>query len=143
MMGSRDPHSAERVFLNGMTLTKAERRRMAQLGEMVDRVTQADRRFFERFPDRTHRLRLASPAEIEQYDIIEGKAWMPPGFRMYVAVKKIASDARMRSFVRGLADWETDVPEATARAVWEAVSNPHRDMIEAKLQKASADRGQR
>jgi len=44
-------------------LTRTQRRQMQKLADRVDRVTQADRLFFERRPERQHRVRLASHAE--------------------------------------------------------------------------------
>ena len=58
--------------MSTIQLTRAQRRQMQKLANQVDRVTQADRLFFERFPNRMHRVRLASRAEIEQRELIDG-----------------------------------------------------------------------
>ena len=46
--------------MSALRLTRAQRRLMQKLADHVDRVTQADRLFFERFPHRQHRS--GSPA---------------------------------------------------------------------------------
>jgi len=45
--------------MSNIQLARAQRRQMQKLGEKVDRITQADRKFFERFPHRQHRVRIA------------------------------------------------------------------------------------
>jgi hypothetical protein len=57
--------------MSTIQLSRAQRREMRKLAERVDRVAQADARFFERFPNRKHRVRLASQAELSQYKIID------------------------------------------------------------------------
>ena len=61
-------HSIERV-----QLTRAQRRQLQKLAARVDRVTEADRLFFERFPHRKYRVRLTSSAEIEQQELLDGR----------------------------------------------------------------------
>ena len=62
-------------------ITRAQRRKMQKLADRVDRVTQADRLFFERRPDRQHRVRLAS--EVQQNEQLEGaRLAIPPGFEI-------------------------------------------------------------
>jgi hypothetical protein len=46
-------------------LSGAERRQIRRLRGRVDRSSDADRKFFERFPHRRYRVRLAGAAEIE------------------------------------------------------------------------------
>ena len=65
--------------------------------EELDRVIQADRRFFERFPQRRHRLRWASKAEITQYHHLHGH--LPKtvcGYRCAIAVRCRAPGVRVR-----------------------------------------------
>ena len=47
------------------TFARQQCRQMQKLADRVEKVTQADRRFFERFPQRQHRVRLASQAEMK------------------------------------------------------------------------------
>jgi hypothetical protein len=41
------------------SLTPGQRRQMRKIVDRVEQMTQADRRFFERFPTRQHRVRPA------------------------------------------------------------------------------------
>jgi hypothetical protein len=119
-------------------LTRAQRRQMQKLADRVDRVTQADRLFFERRPDRMHRVRLASQAEIGQQELLEGKPlFMPPGCRVFCIVRNIAPGVRMRLFTYGLEGSETDLSEAWARAIFEKAATPQAWKIEAQLRAAA------
>ena len=76
------------------------------LGAVVDRISAIhflgrytmtnpmnDSRFFERHPERKHRVRYATRAEIEQLEIAGNKPLtLPQDFRMYVFVRSITSD---------------------------------------------------
>jgi hypothetical protein len=118
-------------------LTREQRRQMQKLAEQIDRVTQADRRFFERFPDREHRVRLASEAEIEQNAILQGQPDSPPPFcRVFTVVRNISPGVRLRLYTYGLEGSETDLDEATARAIFEAAATPRTWEIEAQMRKA-------
>ena len=121
-------------MMDEVKLTRAQRRQMQKLADKVDRITQADRRFFERFPHREHRIRLASQAEIEQNTLLDGKPpWIPQDFRLYTIVRNIAPGTRMRLFLPAPEGRETDVSETTARAVWDAVETPQVRDIEAQM----------
>jgi hypothetical protein len=128
--------------MSTIQLTRAQRRQMQRLADKVDLVTQADRRFFERFPNRQHRVRLASQAEIGQNEVLEGgPVWLPEGLRVFTAVRNIAPGIRMRLFLRGLEGSETDLDEQTALAIYEATETPRSREIEAELRKMAEARG--
>ena len=112
---------------------------MRKLGERVDRVCAADRRFFERFPHRQHRVRLASKAEIEQHEIVDvGKVvWMPPGYSMFIVVRNVVPGVRLRAFMRRLSNSETDISESVARTIFETAATPRVWAIEAQLRKVA------
>ena len=79
-------------------------------------------------PDRQHRVRQASQAEISQEGIIDGRPMtIQPGCRWFTAVHNIAPGHRLCLFVRNLEGAETDLDEATAREVFEWVAAPYRD----------------
>src|SRR4051812_35736068 len=59
-------------------LTRAQRRRLRKIADRVDLVTQADRAFFLRRPERQHRVRISHLAEIEQLRIVSGKPLAVP-----------------------------------------------------------------
>jgi hypothetical protein len=127
--------------MSTIQLTRAQRREMKKLADKVDLVTQADRRFFERFPHRQHRVRLASRAEIGQNEVLEGHpVWLPEGLHIFIAVRNIAPGIRMRLFLRAPEMSETDVDELTALAIYEAASTPRSQQIEAELRKAAEAR---
>ncbi|MET4794676.1 hypothetical protein ABIF64_006854 [Bradyrhizobium japonicum] len=120
-----------------MKQTRAQRRQMQKIAERVDRVTQADRLFFERRPDRRHRVRLASQAELEQCELMEGRPTSPPpGCRVFTIVRNIAPGARLRLYTYGLEDAETDLSEAVALAIYEAAATPKTMAIEAQMRAA-------
>jgi hypothetical protein len=117
-------------------LTPEQQRQMEALGAKNDRVTQADAKFFERFPNRKHRVRLTAQAEIRQREIVEGEAFSPPPFWCaYTVVRNIAPGVRLRLFTYGPEDSDTDVDEATACAIFEAVATPRTREIETRLRK--------
>jgi hypothetical protein len=108
-----------------------------KLAEKVDRIMQADRRFFERFPHRQHRVRLTSQAELAQNELLEGRpATPPPGCRVFTIVRNIAPGVRLRIYAFGLEGAETDLSELTARAIFEAAATPRTWEIEAQMRKA-------
>jgi hypothetical protein len=117
-------------------LTRKQRRRMDVLAERVDKITQADARFFERRPDRQHRVRRASPAEIEQAEIVGGPVWVPPECAVFTVVRNIAPGVRLRVFMRAPADSDTDVSEEVVRTIYEAAATEKTREIEAGMRKA-------
>jgi hypothetical protein len=111
-----------------------------KLTDRVDRVTQADRRFFERFPHREHRIRLASQAEIEQQTILDGEPpWVPPGYHLFTIIRNISPGCRMRLFAPGPPSVDTDAPEDIVRGVWEAAATPQVWEIEAQTRKMAGN----
>ena len=122
--------------MSSIQLTRAERREMKRLGKLVDRATEADRLFFECRLDQQHRPRLASQAEINQHELIDGKPpAVPPGFQLFVAVRNVARGARMRLSLPAPEGSETDVCEATARAILEAPATAYTWEIEAAMRR--------
>ena len=113
------------------------REKMQKVADRVERVTQADRLFFERFPHRQHRVRLASQAEIEQYELLEGQPAMPqPGCRVFTVVRNIAPGTRLRLYTYGLEGAETDLSEPAARTIFEAAATPQMWEVEAQIRAA-------
>ena len=114
-----------------LPLTRAQRREMKKLVNRVDRVAQADRAFFERRPDRQHRVRLASQAELAYQTLIGVRPLTAPlGCQVFVAVRNVVSGARLRILVFGLEGSETDLSEAEAQAVFEMAAPPQTGEIE-------------
>ncbi len=113
-------------------ITQAQRRRIQKLAERIDRVTDADLKYFERFPHRQHRVRIASQVEIAQLGIIEGKpVLLPDGCRVFTVVRNVAPGIRLRVFVLGIEG--SDLDEANARAIFEMAAPPQFWEIEAEM----------
>jgi hypothetical protein len=72
------------VYLNRrgrIELSSAQRRELKKLGKQVKRALQSDKLFFERRPERMHRVRLSHSAEIRQNEIAAGAPLdAPSGF---------------------------------------------------------------
>ena len=113
-------------------ITQAQRRQIQKLAERIDRVTDADLKYFERFPHRQHRIRIASQVEIAQLEIIEGKpVLLPDGCRVFTVVRNVAPGIRLRVFVLGIEG--SDLDEASARAIFEMAAPPQFWEIEAEM----------
>lgn len=125
--------------MSTIELSRDQRRQMQKLADRVDRVTQSDRRFFERFPHRQHRVRLMSQAEFEQNTILLGAEDMalPSGRQHFVAVKNVATGFRLRLTVVGHRDADTDLCEEDAREIYEVVNNDKAREIEASMRKSA------
>jgi hypothetical protein len=105
------------------SLSPGQRRLMRKIVDRVEQITEADRLFFfERFPARQHRVRLASQAEIEERRILEDLPPIPDGLRFFVVVRQIAPCIRMRALVVAPEDNETDMPESQCRAIFQQVA---------------------
>jgi hypothetical protein len=114
-------------------LSRFQRRQLRKLADRVDRVTRADRLLFERRPDRRHRIRLASQAEIEQHAILDGPLEISPGHVSFVVVRNVRPGARLRVFTPNVENGETDLSEAACRAVFESLETPRSREIEAAM----------
>jgi hypothetical protein len=103
-----------------MKLTNTQQRQLDKLAPHVDRITEADRVYFEQHPVRRHRLRHASEVEIAQKEILTGEVeTLPAGCRHFVIVRKIAPRQQMRLFMMGVEDAETDLEEADAHGLFD------------------------
>lgn len=118
-------------------LSRHQRRRMKDIAERVDRVTRADKLFFDRFPHRQHRVRVASVAEREQEELMRGHSvWLPPGCLHYTVVKNIAPGVRLRLFIVGPDDADCDVTEQLAAAVYLNNATEYTRRVEADMRQA-------
>lgn len=96
------------IFEDGMNA------RAHGLADAVDRELDADRRFFERRPRRSYRLRRSFPTEGEQVSILLGGEWPVRGGALFTAVRQLAPGVRARVFFLARRDLETDVSDAEA-----------------------------
>jgi hypothetical protein len=127
----------DNFFTNGPAakkMTRAQRDQFKKLTARVDKVTQADARFFERFPHRQHRVRLAARAENEQDAVLSGASLhLPREFFYFMAVKNIAPGVRVRLRIIGLEGSDTDLSEESARAIYEMARTPEAEALERQL----------
>ncbi|TXN15887.1 hypothetical protein FV219_01580 [Methylobacterium sp. WL122] len=111
----------------------------------AEQATEADRKFFERFPHRQYRMRRMGRAEIGQLEAVSGGSILSePGDAPFVMVKNIAPGVRLRVFVPGPADEDgSDAPEGGIAILWAqyAARHPHFAEKEAMLRKAAALHG--
>jgi hypothetical protein len=120
--------------------TKNQANAVSALGAELDRVMQSDRLYFERFPTRKHRVRLASHVEIAEMETVAGRdCGAPAGAQIYVAVKNIAPGLRIRTYLSAPADCDTDLTEAQAAEIFYSCAGEMHRKLEAKMREA-ADR---
>jgi len=125
-----------------MKLTRNQQRQMKKLAPHIDRITEADRVFFEQHPDRKHRLRFASDVEIAELEVVRGEVMtLPPGMRHFAIVRNVAPGVRLRVFVTNARHATTDVPEDLTAAIFDAVAPPKLHDIEASLRTALSKEG--
>jgi len=126
----------------GDFLTRADRRRIKTLSAAVGRVTDGDARFFERFPERQHRVRLASTAEVETDAIIKGEPNIStvPGSQWIVIVKQLAPGVRLRVIERSIGrdGNDFDLSEEMARWAYDQMVVPGSYMWERERQMVAA-----
>jgi hypothetical protein len=124
-----------RILQGAKHLSRAQHRQMKKLAARVDKITDADRKFFERFPHRQHRVRLAGRAEVEQDATLTGESprRLPPDLSRYGIVKNIAPGVRLRLIVIGHEGWDTDASEQAARERFEAARTSQISQIEQEM----------
>jgi hypothetical protein len=99
-------------------MTRTECRRPARIMAGIDRITKSDARFFERFPHRSHRVRIAAQVKILGHEVVTGGK-LEAADKFFTAVKQIAPGIRIRAIVGGYSDNDTELSEDETRAVLE------------------------
>ena len=90
--------------------SRARRRHLQKLTDKIDRVVEADRLFFERFPHRQYRVRFTSRAEIDRQQLIDGRTMkIPPGCRMFTVIRNFAPGFRLCLFIPNLEGADPDL----------------------------------
>ena len=116
-------HHPDGIYINpesGIKLTRAQRRQMKKNAARIDRISEADRKFFERFPHRQYRLRLAGQAERETQELVHSSLRIcRPGDRLFVLIQNIAPGTRLKVYWVGLDGMDTDLPESVVQRLWE------------------------
>jgi hypothetical protein len=101
-------------------LNRSQRRRLRELADTLERITQGDLNYFARFPHRKHRVREADCAEIEQAELIGVSLTLSPGNQHYRAVRYLTPHTCLGLWAGGPADIDPDsLEEETARAIFE------------------------
>jgi hypothetical protein len=115
--------------------TLAQRWRMQKLAERIDLISEADRKYFERFPQRRHRVPVAGSVEIEEDEIVRGVAWsVPPGRQLYTVVRNVRPGLLLRMMIHGPANADPKLfSEAKARAIYAFHETEEHREIEAQL----------
>lgn len=117
-------------------LPRAGQRRLKRLTADNEPSILSDARFFERRPDRNHRIRVSSVAEVEMIRLLHPGNVLTPGMRWYTSVRQIRKGIRCRVFTIGLADLDCDAPEDVCLWVYERGRTNRDAEIETSLRKA-------
>lgn len=121
-------------------LPRAQRRRIERAADAVDRVLEGDRRFFTRYPDRNHRVRLMSAPERDQLAAANNcnKVTAPYGREWAVAVRQVSRGVRLRCFAAIPEGSDLDQNEDTCRRFFDLASrmNSQAAEVEASLRQA-------
>jgi hypothetical protein len=88
-----------------------------------DIVSNLDGRFFDRFPARRHRVRLASEIEEDFMRMVDGSN-PEDGEKLFTVVKFDSGTSLMTRYIMLPEDFETDLDESGAQTVWEQAALP-------------------
>jgi hypothetical protein len=107
-------------------------RRLTRLACENDPVFAGDRKYFERFPHRRHRVRLASRADIETLWLLHGQEWLSPlehGDPVTV-VRHVLPGVRLRTFLGTTNSDDLDSPsEGEAAILFDSGAPPARLVV--------------
>jgi hypothetical protein len=123
-----------------MSLSPQKQRRLVELSEIVDETLEGDRRFFNRHPERSHRVRKSARAEVK-VGILMGfiPRQLPEGFTHYTLIRQISPGVRIRKFTTGTYGADTDLPEEESRALYELSQDSWIEGLEHRLSIAFPD----
>ena len=110
-----------------MQLSRQQRRQMKRLGEEADRAVEGDRRYFDRWPHRTYRVRLVSTAERKQLELFQGRPIKPgPDQAVFVVMKQLAPGVRMKATIVGPSESiGEELTDAEAGSIYEGYADIH------------------
>jgi len=95
-------------------------------------ATEGDRLYFERHPNRKHRIRHSCTAEVAE--ITRGKPLsVPPGFIWLTIVRRICGNARGRLFALSHVDAAIDQSETACCEAYLMLQTPEHSEMEAKI----------
>jgi hypothetical protein len=106
------------IQINPAELSPAEIERLDALELAFAKVKDADRAFFERHPNRRHRLRREASCEIESRKILQRSAYAEPPAELvqFVALRRVTSELRLRAFGALHPHGGDDPPEPICRS---------------------------
>ena len=112
--------TGEATNIIAANLPRQRRRIMQRVAGEAERITDADRRFFERFPQRSYRYRRAGHAEVRQLEAVYGASiFTEAGTVPFILIKNLAPGVRMRAFLPGPADEDgSGATEAELARLW-------------------------
>lgn len=114
-----------------------------RIDELAEEQSQSDRRYFDRNPTRSHRIRLAHPAEIAQGEntFAQAAQSLPEGHTWYTAVRCVSQGMRLRLFFSGPHEFAAGIlSESQAAEIYETVANlfgPQTHAVEAGMREAA------
>jgi hypothetical protein len=113
--------------MSTMSLSRRHRRQMKRLGEEAARAVEGDRRYFDRWPHRTYRVRLVSAAERKQVELFQGRPIRPdPDQAVFVVMKQLAPGVRMKATIIGPCESiGEELTDAEAGSVYESYADLH------------------
>jgi|SRR5215211_9596 hypothetical protein len=90
-----------------------------KLTAKVDKISDTDRKFFRRWPQRQFRVRLSHKTEILWVELMAGEVLiLPEGLRWYTLVRCLAPGVRVRQYISHWEGCDTDVSEEVAAGIW-------------------------
>jgi hypothetical protein len=109
-----------------MRLTRNQRRQIDALAPHIERIVATDVAFFKQNPQRRHRVRLSSGAEVTEMEIVNGEPMRPPAGEAWFTIVRKANDGRVRVFITNEIDASTDldVPEDLSRELFDYAAPP-------------------
>ena len=113
--------------MSTVNLSRQQRRQMKRLGEEADRAVEGDRRYFDRWPGRTYRIRLASSAERKQVELFQGRPIRPDADQaVFVVMKQLGRGVRMKATVIGPHESiGEELTDAEAGRIYEGYADHH------------------
>lgn len=129
-------------------MSRARSRRLGILEDQsAGRDMELDRRFYERHPDRRHRIRRATRTEIAAMSEVHGfgATALSPSDRWFVVTRLVAPGGWVKLFTVNKADSDTDVAEDLAASLFDYLSdrNGGTQDIETTIRMLAAARGER
>jgi hypothetical protein len=108
---------------------------MRKLADRIDLISEADRKYFERFAHRRHRVRVAGRVELEEELLLLGRVRsVPAGWQFYTAVRNVRPGLRSRIVFLGPAYRDREFfSEAKALAIYVFHETEEHRVIEARM----------